>query len=277
LLLLACPALAAGLADMPAVSFAGDFVQGGLIVARTEPGASVTVNNQSVRVSPDGWFLIGIGRDETGPVTIEVAAGEGRHLSDSIPVRTREYPVQRIDGLPESKVTPPPEVLERIHREAALASKARSIDDARTDFLGGFIWPLEGQVTGVYGSQRVLNGEPRRPHFGVDVAAPVGTPVVAPADAVVTLVCPDMYYSGGTLIMDHGHGLSSTFIHLSRILVTEGQRVRQGQVVAEVGATGRATGPHLDWRMNLFQTRLDPQLVAPAIAPEVAGSSEKTN
>jgi len=277
LLLLVCPALAAGLADTPAVSFTGDFVQGGLIVAHTEPGASVTVNNQSVRVSPEGWFLIGIGRDETGPVNIEVAAGEGRHRSDSIPVRTREYPVQRIDGLPESKVTPPPEVLERIRREAALASKARSIDDARTDFLGGFVWPLEGPVTGVYGSQRVLNGEPRRPHFGVDVAAPIGTPVVAPADAVVTLACPDMYYSGGTLIMDHGHGLSSTFIHLSRILVTEGQRVRQGQVVAEVGATGRATGPHLDWRMNLFQTRLDPQLVAPAIAPEVAGSSEKTN
>lgn len=277
LLLLACPALAAGLADMPDVSFAGDFVQGGLIVARTEPGASVTVNNQSVRVSPDGWFLIGIGRDETGPVKIEVAAGEGRHRSDSIAVRTREYPVQRIDGLPESKVTPPPEVLERIHREAALASKARSIDDARTDFLGGFVWPLDGPVTGVYGSQRILNGEPRRPHFGVDVAAPVGTPVVAPADAVVTLVYPDMYYSGGTLIMDHGHGLSSTFIHLSRILVTEGQRVRQGQVVAEVGATGRATGPHLDWRMNLFQTRLDPQLLAPAITPDEAGSPENTN
>jgi murein DD-endopeptidase MepM/ murein hydrolase activator NlpD len=277
LLLIPWLSLTAVAADSPTLSFVGEFVQGGLIVARTDPGASVTVDDDSVRVSSEGWFLIGIGRDEDGPVKIEVVSHDGQHRSESMPVRTREYPVQRIDGLPESRVTPPPEVLERIRREAALASTARSTDDPRIDFLTGFVWPLEGPVTGVYGSQRILNGEPRRPHFGVDVAAPVGTPVVAPADAVVTLVHPDMYYSGGTLIMDHGHGLSSTFIHLSRILVSEGQRVRQGQVVAEVGATGRATGPHLDWRMNLFQTRLDPQLVAPPNAPAGAGPRGQTN
>lgn len=277
LLLISCLALTAVAADRPALSFVGEFVQGGLIVARTDSGASVTVDGESVRVSPEGWFLVGIGRDETGPVIIEVVSHGDQHRSESMRVRKREYPVQRIDGLPESKVTPPPELLERIHSEAAQASTARSTNDARTDFLTGFIWPLEGPVTGVYGSQRILNGEPRRPHFGVDVAAPVGTPVVAPADAVVTLVHPDMYYSGGTLIMDHGHGLSSTFIHLSRILVSEGDRVRQGQVVAEVGATGRATGPHLDWRMNLFQTRLDPQLVAPHIVPGEAGYRGETN
>ena len=271
ILLLLGLAVGAAAADEVGLSFEGTFLQGALITAHTDPGASVMVGDRSVRVSPDGWFLIGIGRDETGPVRIDIVAPDGRHRSETVAVQTRDYPVQRIDGLPETKVTPPPEVLERIRREAAMASAARSLDDPRTDFLAGFIWPLEGPVTGVYGSQRILNGEPRRPHFGVDVAAPTGTSVMAPADAVVTLVHPDMYYSGGTLIMDHGHGLSSTFIHLSRILVSKGQRVRRGEVVAEVGATGRATGPHLDWRMNLFGTRLDPELIAPRRPPSDAG------
>jgi len=256
-------AMASGAAEDIALSFKGTFMQGALVTARTVPGASVTVDDRPARVSPEGWFLIGIGRDDAGPVTIRIVAPDGGNRTETLAVQSRVYDVQRIDGLPDKKVTPPPDVLERIRREAAMAAEARTRDDARTDFLAGFIWPLDGPITGVYGSQRILNGEPRRPHFGVDVAAPVGTPVKAPADAVVTLVHPDMYYSGGTLIMDHGHGLSSTFIHLSRILVTEGQRVRQGDIVAEVGATGRATGPHLDWRINLFDTRLDPELVAP--------------
>lgn len=270
-------ALTAGAADEVTLTFNGAFRQGGLIIARTDPAASVTVDGRNTRVSAEGWFLIGIGRDQKDPVRIGIVAPDGRRRSEIVSVQTREYPVQRIDGLPETKVTPPQEVLERIRREAAMASSARSLDDPRTDFLGGFIWPLEGPITGVYGSQRILNGEPRRPHFGVDVAAPTGTPVMAPADAVVTLVQPDMYYSGGTLIMDHGHGLSSTFIHLSRILVSEGQRVRQGQAVAEVGATGRATGPHLDWRVNLFETRLDPALIAPPRPASAASSGQGVN
>lgn len=254
---------ASGAAEDIALSFKGTAMQGALVTARTVPGASVTVDDRPARVSPEGWFLIGIGRDDAGPVTVRVTTPDGRIRTEKLAVQSRVYDVQRIDGLPETKVTPPPEVLDRIRREAAMAAEARTRDDPRTDFLAGFIWPLDGPITGVYGSQRILNGEPRRPHFGVDVAAPVGTPVKAPADAVITLVHPDMYYSGGTLIMDHGHGLSSTFIHLSRILVSEGQHVRQGDIVAEVGATGRATGPHLDWRINLFDTRLDPELVAP--------------
>ena len=261
LLVLIPAGLAASLGPID-LSLDGDFRQGGLVVARTEPGTVVDVRGEPVRVSPKGVFLIGIGRDEEGPVAISLAAEDGRNRQESFEVSAREYQVQRIDGLPAEKVTPPKDVLRRIRQEAAATREARSRDDPRTDFLGGFIWPLEGRITGVYGSQRILNGEPRTPHFGVDVAAPVGTAVVAPADAIVTLVHPDMYYSGGTLIMDHGHGLSSTFIHLSRILVEEGQRVRQGQVVAEVGATGRVTGPHLDWRMNLFDIRLDPAPIA---------------
>jgi murein DD-endopeptidase MepM/ murein hydrolase activator NlpD len=221
------------------------------------------VDGRQVRVSPDGVFLVGIGRDHRQPIRIRITNAVGEERRAEMPVSVREYRIQRIDGLPDKQVSPPEAVLDRIRNEAALTRAARTRDDARTDFLAGFIWPLEGPVTGVYGSQRILNGQPRRPHFGVDVAAPVGTPVVAPAPAVVSLVHPDMYFSGGTLIMDHGHGLSSTFIHLSRILVTDGQRVEQGQVVAEVGATGRVTGPHLDWRINLFEARLDPQSLVP--------------
>jgi len=262
ILLLSFPVLGAAGSDGVSLSMEGAVRQGGLIIARTEPGTRVEVRGAPVRVSSQGVFLVGIGRDETDPVAIKLLTGDGRQRQERFEVETRDYRIQRIEGLPAEKVTPPAEVLERIRSEAAAAREARAHDDPRTDFLDGFVWPLEGPVTGVYGSQRILNGEPRRPHFGVDVAAPSGTPVVAPADALVTLANTDMYLSGGTLIMDHGHGLSSTFIHLSRILVDEGQRVSKGQVVAEVGATGRATGPHLDWRMNLFDIRLDPAPIA---------------
>jgi biotin carboxyl carrier protein len=241
------------------LDLSGEAVQGGLMIGRTAPDARVHVDDRPLRVSEDGLFLIGFGRDETGPVRLTVERGALREERVLRPA-SRDWRIQRVDGLPAGQVTPPADVLQRIERETRQVRVARSHDEARSDFAGGFIWPLEGRITGIFGSQRILNGTPRQPHYGVDVAAPTGTPVVAPADGLVTLAHTDMYYSGGTLVMDHGHGLSSTFIHLSRILVEDGQRVRQGQVVAEVGATGRATGPHLDWRMNLFEIRLDPQL-----------------
>ena len=237
--------------------------QGGLLIGQAPEAAAVAFDGRELRLSDTGVFLLGFGRDAPATAEIVITGRDGVVERREVTVAHREYRIQRIDGLPGEKVTPPEAVLERIRSEGAKVSAARAIDDPRTDFLGGFIWPLTGRISGVYGSQRVLNGEPRRPHFGVDVAAPTGTPVVAPADAVVRLAEPDLYFSGGTLIMDHGHGLTSTFIHLSRVLVEPGQRVRQGEVVAEVGATGRATGPHLDWRMNLFDARLDPALLVP--------------
>jgi len=163
---------------------------------------------------------------------------------------------------------------QRIRRDSAAVKQARERDDPRADFLSGWIWPVEGPISGVYGSQRVLNGKPRRPHFGVDIAMPVGTLVKAPADGLVTLAHPDMFYSGATLIIDHGHKLSSTFLHLSRILVEVGDRVRQGEVIAEVGKSGRVTGAHLDWRMNLRQARIDPQLLAGPMPVQVSGRKE---
>jgi murein DD-endopeptidase MepM/ murein hydrolase activator NlpD len=245
----------------PTVELTGQATQGGLLIGRAPGATAVEFEGRDVRVSPAGVFLVGFGRDAPPTAELVVTGPDGHQTRRSIDVAQRDYRIQRIDGLPESKVTPPAAVLERIREEGARVGAARSVDDPRTDFLEGFIWPLTGRISGVYGSQRILNGEPRRPHYGVDVAAATGTPVMAPADAVVRLAEPDLYFSGGTLIMDHGHGLTSTFIHLSKILVTEGQTVRRGEIVAEVGATGRATGPHLDWRMNLFDTRLDPQLL----------------
>ncbi len=236
-------------------------MQGGLVRGRVAPGSSVTFQGEPVRVSKDGWFLIGFGRDAPPKVVLSLVLPDGRRQRHELAVAPRKYRIQRIDGLPRRKVTPGSRDLARIRREAAMVKRARLRDDPRTDFLGRFRWPVKGRISGVYGSRRILNGEPRRPHYGIDIAAPKGTRVVAPAAGVVTLVHKDMYFSGGTLIVDHGHGLSSAFLHLSRIVVKEGQRVKQGQPIAAVGSTGRSTGAHLDWRINLFGRRLDAALL----------------
>lgn len=245
------------------LELSGSFTQGGLIAGHTEPGTHVELDGKPVRVSPEGGFVFGFGRDAAPTARLEIIYPDGSREVRILEITPRTYEVQRIDGLPPGKVTPPPEVLARIRQEIALVAQVRSRDIARPYFLSGFRWPVIGRISGVYGSQRILNGEPRQPHYGIDIAAPTGTPVEAPADGVVTMVHPDMYFSGGTLIIDHGHGLSSSFLHLEDISVQEGQAVEQGDVIATVGATGRVTGPHLDWRINWFEERLDPALVVP--------------
>lgn len=239
----------------------GHWQQGGLLFGEVPPGSLVKVDERTVRVSPEGRFVFGLDRDATGQINVNVTTPSGETITRAYPVSKREYRIQRIEGVEQKHVTPPAEVLERIAREAALVREARAFDDPRTDFLQDFQWPLIGPITGVYGSQRVYNGVPKSPHYGLDIAGPVGAKVVAPAAGVITLAEPDLYYSGGTIILDHGHGLSSTFIHLSKVLVKDGDRVEQGQVLGEVGATGRATGPHLDWRINWFEQRVDPALL----------------
>lgn len=255
-------------AEAVALELRGSLVQGGLVMGQVAPGTRVWAGGRELRVSPQGHFLIGFGRDAGPEYAFSVSHPDGRREELTLAISPREYEVQRIDGLPPRMVQPGPEDLERIRADALHVREARRLDDARTDFLDGFIWPARGTLTGVYGSQRILNGEPRRPHFGVDISAPMGSPVVAPAAGVVTLAVPDMFFSGGTLIVDHGHGLSSAFLHLERILVREGERVRRGQHIAEIGATGRVTGAHLDWRINLFETRLDPQLLVAEPRPD---------
>ena len=242
----------------------GQKTQGSLLRGKVEPGTSVWLNEESVKVSAEGFFAIGFGRDAKLQHEISYQLPGKEIQYQAVFLDEREYKVQKIDGLPQKMVTPPKEVLTRIREDNRQVAQARALNDDRTDFMQDFIWPAEGPISGVYGSQRVLNGEPKRPHFGVDVAAPTGTPVYAPVNGIVTLWVPDMYYSGGTMIIDHGHGVSSTFLHLSKGHVEQGEQVIQGQLVGEIGATGRVTGAHLDWRMNWHKERIDPALLVPA-------------
>ena len=242
-------------------SLDGSFTQGGLVIGTTEVGAKVLFDGNSMRVSKLGNFLIGFGRDAKPVWSLVIEHPDGQLFESEIEISMRDYKIQRIDGLPPRMVTPSEEDLRRIREEVALLKEARKTDDERTDFLESFDWPVHGIISGVYGSQRILNGEPRRPHYGIDIAAPADTPVRAPASGVVTVVHPDMYFSGGTVLIDHGHGLSSAFLHLEKILVKQGEYVQKGQVFATVGSSGRSTGPHLDWRINLFSSRLDVQLL----------------
>jgi len=237
----------------------GEWTQGAGIVGRADPGSKVVFNGRNLRVSPFGWFVFGLSRDEAGPVELEI--GGKRYRYD---VAAREYAVQKIDGLSKGMVSPSAKALKQIKLDNQRIGAARAYDTASEDFTQGFIWPVTGMVTGVYGSQRILNGESRQPHYGVDIAASTGTPVKATAAGVVRLARSDVYFTGGTIILDHGHGLSSTYLHLSRLEVRQGQEVRQGEVIGAVGMTGRATGPHLCFRINWFDVRLDPQLLLPA-------------
>ncbi|TVO71258.1 M23 family metallopeptidase [Sedimenticola selenatireducens] len=241
----------------------GRYVQGGLLVGKTLPGAQVKLDGMTIQVSDQGFFVIGFDRDHGAESRLQMTYPDGRIEKKILKIAKREYDIQRIDNLPKRKVTPEKMDLVRIRKESALVKKARNRDDPRTDYLSGWQWPVKGRISGVYGSQRILNGKPRRPHFGVDVAAPTGTLVRSPADGIVTLAHPDMFFSGGTLILDHGQHLSSSFLHLSKILVKKGDRIKQGDPIAHVGATGRVTGPHLDWRMNFHKFQIDPQLLVP--------------
>ncbi|HRQ66127.1 MAG TPA: M23 family metallopeptidase [Xanthomonadaceae bacterium] len=237
--------------------------QGALVIGRVAtPEATVMLGERTLRISADGVFLFGLGRDDTGPVEVTAILHDGRRETRRLDVVSRQWQIQRIDGLPPQTVSPDPEVAARIAREQARVAEARRRDDARMDFRFGFVRPVEdGRISGVYGSQRILNGQPRAPHYGLDIAAPTGTPIHAPAAGIVSFADPDLFLTGGTVLIDHGHGLTSSFLHMSAIDVEVGQRVEQGTRIGAVGATGRATGPHLHWGLNWFEVRLDPGLL----------------
>jgi len=240
-----------------AVTFDGKFIQGSFILGKTTPGSEVFIDKKKVKVTQDGYFAFGLGRDRKNDVVITI--NKKRIVKK---VFKRKYEIQRIDGLEEKKVTPPEEVYERIKRENKWIGEARAINSNLTFFKKKFINPLENAiVTGVYGSQRILNGKPKWPHYGIDFAAEEGTEIKAMLDGVVTLAEPDLFYTGGTLIFDHGHGVSTLYMHMKKLMVEKGQRVKQGEVIGTVGSTGRSTGAHLDVRLNWFQTRLDPATV----------------
>jgi biotin carboxyl carrier protein len=291
-------ALLLGLALLPSPASPSEFVathddvqvphsivQGGLLRGKLPPGSKLALllpfaadapaggsTTLPIRVSSDGQFVLGVARDEAGPIRLSLTLPDRSDSMLEIPVIAREWQIERVEGVPEATVNPPPDIAARIEREQAEVSAVRQRDDDRDDFEASFDWPLTGRISGVYGSQRIYNGTPKSPHSGLDVAAAKGTPVHAPAGGIVSFANPDLYLTGGTVLIDHGHGLSSNFLHLSRIDVRVGQRVEQGQVIGLVGATGRATGPHMHWGMNWFTVRIDPQLlVDPAKNP--VGSS----
>ena len=244
-----------------AAEFLGNFKQGSFILGKTDPNSKVFIDDREVRVSNDGYFAFGLDRDRKNNVLIKIKNKRETKLIEK-KVFKRKYNIQRIDGLPPKQVTPPPEVFERIKKDNILIGKAREIDSKLIFFKDKFIYPIDKYViTGVYGSQRILNGKPRRPHYGIDFHAPEGTPVKSMMDGVVTLVENDMYFTGGTIIFDHGHGISTLYMHMKDINVKKGQKVKKGEIVGTLGQSGRATGPHLDIRLNWFEVKLDPATI----------------
>ena len=246
--------------NLNAVEFKGKFIQGHYIVGITDPSSKIIIDKKNVKVSEDGYFVFGIDRDRKFDLTI-TKINNGKKEKIIKKVLKRKYNIQRIDGLEESKVTPPESVYKRIKKENNKIGEARAINSDLPFFKNQFIMPVEGIISGVYGSQRILNGKPRWPHYGIDIAAKKGTMIKSSGSGVVTMAEDDLYYTGGTIIMDHGHGISTIYSHLETVLVSVGDKINKGDLIGTVGSTGRSTGPHLDFRVNWFQTRLDPMSI----------------
>ena len=248
------------ISPVKAIEFQGKFLQGHFILGKTDPNAKILVGKKEVKVSKDGFFVFGIDRDQKYDLTFTKIINEKKSITTK-KVLKRKYNIQRIDGLAESKVTPPESVYKRIKKENNSIGEARAINSDLQFFKEKFIMPVEGIISGVYGSQRILNGKPRWPHYGIDIAAKQGTMIKSSGSGIVTMAEDDLYYTGGTVIMDHGHGISTIYSHLENVLVSVGDQINQGDIIGTVGSTGRSTGPHLDFRINWFQTRLDPMSV----------------
>ena len=244
----------------PSLVINGKLTQGSLIRGQVPKGSEVRLNGQKLTVNRQGKFVMGFEREAETSHTLTIVTPDGETHTRTLNISKRDYDIQRINGLDQNMVSPPKAVLERIRNDSARVARARSGTRNYDAVFTRFSWPAEGPITGVYGSQRILNGEPKRPHYGVDVGGPVGTPIVAPTSGIVTLA-EDLYYSGNTVILDHGMGVFSTFLHLDTMTVTVGDKLEKGEQLGTLGATGRATGPHLDWRLNLGPMRLDPQLL----------------
>ena len=245
----------------------GKFTQGALLRGQAPAGAKVTLNGETVQTNKDGKFVIGFEREAPLQQTLVVKLDNGQKWQRDITLEKREYNIQRIDGLEQKMVSPPAEVTARIKQDNINVANARSGNTDLDALFTRFEWPAKGVISGVYGSQRILNGVPKWPHYGLDIANETGTPVYAPVDGVVT-IADDLYYSGNTLILDHGMRVFSTFLHMDTITVEVGETVKQGEQIGTIGSTGRSTGPHLDWRINLGNTRLDPQTI-------ISGSPEQ--
>ncbi len=249
--------------EAPLVEIKGQATHGGLMVGTAKPGTRVLLDGAPLMVGPQGELVFGFDRDGPEAATLRVEPPDGEAIEIPVPIAPRTWDIQKIDGLPPDKVTPPPEALEQIKREAAQKRAARRRDTQGIWFAENFLWPTEGRISGVFGSQRILNGEPRAPHYGLDIAAPEGTPIKAPAGGIVRLAVTGFFYEGGLVFLDHGHGLISYMMHMSRVDVKPGQEIRQGETIGAVGKTGRVTAAHLHWGIFWLDAHIDPQLLLP--------------
>lgn len=250
----------------------GTWQQGTVVQGRATPGTQVWFNGRKLSLTPQGEFIIGLDRDEPAEAEVKVqTAKDPMPITYRYGVLKRPWDIQRVDGLPDDKVNPPASALPRIQREQKMIREAHVADLPRGEFAQQMQWPVLGRISGVFGNQRILNGVPKQPHYGTDVAVPTGTKIMAPLGGVVVLAEPDLYYTGGTIMIDHGHGLSTIMVHLSKLLVKQGEEVQQGQTIAESGMTGRATGPHLHWGVYWFNSRIDGQTMVPTM-PASAGA-----
>lgn len=257
---LALPAVA----DSDGNVFPASAAQGALVIGKLGKGYAARYGGRDLRATPFGSVVFGIGRNETDSVLVELIDSGGHQQNVSIAVTPRDFPTEYVSGVPPKTVNPPAEIAARIAREQARVAAARERDDDRADFAEKFIWPVRGRISGRFGNQRVYNGKPGSGHSGMDIAVPTGTAVKAPASGIISFADADLYLTGGTVLLDHGHGVSSNFLHLSRIDAKVGDRMEQGEVFAAVGSSGRATGPHLHWGMSWFDVRVDPQLLVDA-------------
>ena len=247
--------------ELNAVEFKGKFIQGHFIIGKTDPNSKILIDKKRVKVSKQGFFVFGLSKNRKNDIVIE-AVRDGTSEKIIKKVFKKKYIIQKINGLPKNQVTPPKEVYERIKKDNNLIAKARRVDSSLTFFTKKFAVPLKNSIiTGVYGSQRILNGKPKSPHYGLDFAAKEGTDIKAMLDGIVTLSEKDLYYTGGTIIFDHGHGISTLYMHMKDVQVKKCEKINQGDIIGTVGKTGRSTGAHLDVRLNWFDIKLDPMSV----------------
>ncbi len=257
-------------ADEQHLTLNGSLEQGSLVTGRTNPEARVALDGLVLSLSEKGDFAFGIAYDRVKPLQLDINYPDnGILMQDVVPV-IRKFQTQEISGLPPEEVTPPAELFARIAAEKAKIEEARKTVTLEDWYYDGFDWPVPGIISGPFGNQRILNGVPKQPHFGVDIAAKEGTPIHAPAEANVLLAEPDFFYDGGITILDHGRGVTTTYLHQSKLVVAVGAHVARGDKIGEVGKTGRATGPHLCWRLNWFQTQLDPSRSTREATPKAA-------
>ena len=250
----------------------GKAVQGGMLVFQTKAGTKIILDNLELPVSADGLFVLGFHRDDVTPQELLAMDASGKTAKLTLTPEVRDWEIQRIDNLPTNMVTPPEAVITRIKNDIKNVKAARAVISDFDDVLkNGFVWPVWGRISGIYGAQRILNGKPRQPHYGIDIATPSGVAVRAAGAGRVTMAM-DLYFTGGTVVIDHGFGLNSTYSHLKDMYVRPGDMITRGGVIGSVGSTGRSTGPHLDWRINWRNKRLDPLLIAGPLRPALPAS-----